>query len=73
MDNNSIEFTDLTKGKYEFTLVGTNDGKLIEELGFVNGEGVIHKLSDSKISTVIPEKLFLKAILGLAISITVGM
>jgi Na+/alanine symporter len=72
-DNNSIEFTDFTDGKHGFTLVSPNDGKLIEELGFVNGDGSINKLSDSKISTVIPEKLFLKAILGLAISITVGM
>ena len=46
---------------------------VIEELGFVNGDGSINKLSDGKISTVIPEKLFLKAILGLAISIIVGM
>ena len=72
-DNNSIEFTDYTDGKHEFTLIDTNDGKLIEELGFVNGDGSINKLSDSKIATVIPEKLFLKAILGVAISIIVGM
>jgi len=72
-DNNSIEFTDFTDGRHEFTLVSPNDGKLIEELGFVKGDGSINKLSDSKISTVIPEKFFLKAILGLAISITVGM
>ncbi len=72
-DNNSIEFTDYTDGKHEFTLIDTNGGKLIEELGFVNGDGSINKLSDGKISTVIPEKLFLKAILGLAISIIVGM
>jgi Na+/alanine symporter len=72
-DNNSIEITDLTQGKHEFTLIATNDGKLIEELGFVNDDGSINKLSDSKISSVIPEKLFLKAILGVAISIIVGM
>ncbi len=72
-DNNSIEFTDYTDGKHEFTLMATNDGKLIGELGFVNDDGSINKLSDSKISTVIPEKLFLKAILGVAISIIVGM
>ncbi|MGR3304452.1 MAG: alanine/glycine:cation symporter family protein [Candidatus Scalindua sp.] len=73
MDNNSIEFTDYTDGEYEFTLVSPNDDKLIGELGFVNNDGSINKLSDSKISTVIPEKLFLKAMLGVAISITVGM
>ena len=72
-DNNSIEFTDYTDGEYEFTLVSPNDGKLIEELGFVNDDGSINKLSDSKIATVIPEKLFLKAMLGVAISIIVGM
>jgi Na+/alanine symporter len=72
-DNNSIEFTDYTDGKHEFTLMAANDSKLIEELGFVNGDGSINKLSDSKIATVIPEKLFLKAILGVAISIIVGM
>jgi Na+/alanine symporter len=72
-DNNSIEFTDYTDGKHEFTLIARNDGKLIEELGFVNDDGSINKLSDSKISTVIPEKLFLKAMLGVAISIIVGM
>ena len=57
-DNNSVEFTDYTVGKHEFTLMATNDGKLIEELGFVNDDGSINKLSNSKISTVIPEKLF---------------
>ena len=72
-DKNSIEFTDYTDGKHEFTLMATNDGKLIEGLGFVNDDGSINKLSDSKIATVIPEKLFLKAILGVAISIIVGM
>jgi Na+/alanine symporter len=72
-DSNSIEFTDYTDGKHEFTLVSLNDGKLIEELGFVNGDGSINKLSNRKISTVIPKKLFLKAILGVAISIIVGM
>ena len=72
-DNNSIDFTDYTDGKHEFTLTDTNGGKLIEELGFVNGDGSINKLSDSKIATVIPERFFLKAILGLAISIIVGM
>ncbi len=72
-DHNSIEFTDYTDGKHVFTLIAPDNDKLIEELGFVNGDGSINKLSDSKISTVIPEKLFLKAILGLAISIIVGM
>jgi len=72
-DNNSIDITDITHGEHEFTLVATNGGKLIEELGFVNNDGSINKVSDSKISTVIPEKFFLKAILGLAISIIVGM
>jgi amino acid carrier protein len=73
MDSNSIEFTDYTDGKHEFMLIDTNDGKLIGALGFVNDDGSINKLSDSKIATVIPEKLFLKAILGVAISIIVGM
>ena len=72
-DNNSIEFTDYTDGKHEFTLMAANDSKLIEELGFINGDGSINKLSDSKIATVIPEKFFLKAILGVAISIIVGV
>jgi Na+/alanine symporter len=72
-DNNSIDITDITHGEHEFTLVATNGGKLIEELGFVNNDGSINKLSDSKISTVIPEKLFLKAMLGVAIAIIVGM
>ncbi len=72
-DHNSIEFTDYTDGKHEFTLMATNDGKLIDELGFKNDDGSMNKLSDGKISTVIPEKLFLKAILGVAISIIVGM
>jgi len=72
-DNNSIEFADYTEGEYEFTLMSTTDGKLIEELGFTNDDGSINKLSDSKIATVIPEKFFLKAILGVAISIIVGM
>ena len=44
-DKNSIEFTDYTDGKHEFTLIDTNDGKLIGELGFVNGDGKIGRAS----------------------------
>lgn len=72
-DRNSIEFTDFTEGKNEFTLVSPNGGKLIKNLGFVNDDGSINKLKNGKISTVIPERLLLKAILGVAISLIVGM
>ena len=72
-DRNSIEFTDLTDGKHEFTLRSPDGGKLIENLGFVNGDDSINKLSNGKISTLIPERLVLKAILGVAISVIVGM
>ncbi len=72
-DRNSIEFTDLTDGKHEFTLASANGGKLIKDLGFINGEGNINKLSNGKISTVIPDKLLLRAVLGVAISAIVGM
>ena len=72
-DRNSIEFTDLTEGKNEFTIVSPNGGKLIKNLGFVNDDGNINKLRNGKISTVIPERLLLKAILGVAISLIVGM
>ena len=72
-DRNSIEFTDLTDGKREFTLTSPDGGKLIKNLGFVNDDGNINTLSNGKISTVIPERLLLKAVLGVAISLIVGM
>ncbi len=72
-DKNSIEFTDFTDGNGEFALVNTNGSKLVEGLGFVNSDGNINKLGNGKISTVIPEKIYLKAILGVAISLIVGM
>ena len=34
-DKNSIEFTDLTKGKNEFTIASSDNNKLINNLGFV--------------------------------------
>ena len=72
-DRNSIEFTDLTDGKREFTLVSPDGGKLLKNLGFVNGDGDINKLSNGRISTIIPERLLLRAVLGIAISAIVGM
>ena len=72
-DRNSIEFADLTDGKREFTLISPDGGKLIKNLGFVNGDDSINKLSNGIISTVIPERLLLRAILGVSISVIVGM
>ena len=72
-DRNSIEFTDLTDGKHVFTLASPDGGILIKNLGLVNDDGNINKLSNGRISTVIPERLLLKAVLGVAISIIVGM
>ncbi len=72
-DRNSIEFTDLTDGKHEFTLASPDGSNLIKNLGFLNNEGAINKLSNGKISTIIPERLVLKAILGVVISVIVGM
>ena len=57
-DRNSIEFTDLTDGKSEFTLASPDGGKLIKNLGFVNDDGSINKLSNGKYLLVIPERLF---------------
>ncbi|MBT6563407.1 MAG: sodium:alanine symporter family protein [Candidatus Scalindua sp.] len=73
IDRNSIEFTDLTDGKHGFTLASSNGGKLVQNLGFVNDDGNINKLSNGKISTVMPENIILKAILGVTISVIVGM
>ncbi len=73
IDRNSIEVTDLTDGTQEFTLASKDGGKLIKNLGFVNDDGRVNKLSNGRISTVVPEKLLLKAILGVLISVTVGM
>jgi len=72
-DRNSIELTDFTEGKDEFTIASSDNGKLINGLGFVHEDGNINTLSNGKISTVIPERLFLKAILGVATSLIVGM
>ncbi|MEE9604886.1 MAG: alanine:cation symporter family protein, partial [Candidatus Scalindua sp.] len=72
-DNNSIEITDLTHGEHEFTLVSQYNSKSIEELGFINNDGNMNKVDDAKIATFIPENFLLKAILGVVISIVVGL
>ena len=72
-DRNCIEFTDLTEGKNEFTIASSDDDKLIKSLGFVKDDGSINKLGNGKISTLVPEKPVLKAVLGVAISVIVGM
>ncbi len=72
-DRNSIEFTDLTDGNREFMFTSSDSDKLIKNLGFVNDDGNINKLSNGRISTIVPERLVLKAILGVAISVIVGM
>ena len=72
-DKNSIEFTDFTEGKDEFTIASSDDDKLIKSLGFVKDDGSINKLGNGKISTLVPEKPVLKAVLGVAISVIVGM
>ncbi|MFQ5713289.1 MAG: alanine/glycine:cation symporter family protein [Candidatus Scalinduaceae bacterium] len=72
-DNNSIDIVDLTHGKHEFTLKSINNGKSIEELGFMNDVGSINKVDDVKIATFIPEHFLLKAILGIVISVIVGL
>ena len=72
-DRNCIEFTDLTEGKNEFTIASSDDDKLIKNLGFVKDDGSINKLGNGKISTLVPEKPVLKAVLGVAISVIVGM
>ncbi|MDP6923148.1 MAG: amino acid carrier protein [Candidatus Scalindua sp.] len=72
-DRNSIEFTDFTEGNNEFTIASSDNDKLINNLGFINDDGSINKLSNGKISTVVPEKPLLRAILGVAISAIVGM
>ncbi len=72
-DRNSIEFIDLTDGKHGFTLASGNGCKLIKNLGFVNNDGSINKLSNGRISTIVPERLVLKAVLGVSISLIVGM
>ena len=72
-DRNCIEFTDLTEGKNEFTIASSDNDKLIKNLGFVKDDGSINKLGNGKISTLVPEKPVLKAVLGVAISVIVGM
>ncbi|KKN00931.1 hypothetical protein LCGC14_1132840 [marine sediment metagenome] len=72
-DHNSIDITDLTHGVYEFTLASPGDSKFIEELGFINDDGSINKVDDIKIATFIPEKFFLRAMIGVAISVIVGL
>ena len=72
-DNNSIEITDLTHGEHEFTLVSQYNSKSVEELGFINDDGNMNKVDDAKIATFIPENFLLKAILGVVISIVVGL
>lgn len=72
-DNNSIEITDLTQGEHEFILLSQNKSKTVETLGFINDTGNINKVNDVKIATFIPDDFLLKAILGIIISVVVGM
>lgn len=72
-DRNSIEFTDLTDGRHEFTLTSPDSDKLVKNLGFVNDDGNINRQGNGKISTIVPGRLVLKAILGVVISVIVGM
>ncbi|MFQ5963393.1 MAG: alanine/glycine:cation symporter family protein [Candidatus Scalinduaceae bacterium] len=72
-DKNSIEIKDMTSGEDEFTLVSLNDGKSVEELGFVNEDGNINKIKDGMIGTFTPEKFFLRGIIGVIISVIVGL
>jgi amino acid carrier protein len=72
-DHNSIDITDLTHGAYEFTLASPSYSKFVEELGFINDDGSINKVDDIKIATFIPEKFFLRSMIGVAISIIVGL
>ena len=73
IDKNSIEIADLTVGEHEFMLVSMNGNRLLEQLGFLDNDGKVNKTGDTKISTFIPEKFILKAVLGIIISFTVGL
>ena len=72
-DKNGIEIIDLTDGEFEFTLISQNNAKLIEELGFVNDSGKINKINETRIATFVYEKVLLKSILGVIISVVVGL
>ncbi len=73
MDNNRIEITDLTHGEHVFTLRSLNGSKLLHDLGFINDDGALNKSDDSKAHTLIPERIFLRAIIGVTISAIVGL
>lgn len=72
-DKNSIAITDLTQGENEFTLTSHNKSILLKELGFINDEGNINKISNNKITTFAPDQFLLKAALGISISLIVGL
>ena len=72
-NNRSIDITDLSSGNGIFDVFEQNNSNVLHELSFFNDNGEINRIDESKISTKQDGMLFLRIIIGLAISCTVGI
>ncbi len=68
-----IEIADHSSGSKDFYMVNTHNSKVLDELGFLNKHGKLNKGSESVISTIAPEMLMFRAIIGVTIAFIVGI
>lgn len=72
-DRNSIEIIDKSSGIGTFDIVEINGSNTLHDLGFFRADGLINKINDSKISTIVAEMFFLQASIGFAVAGMVGL
>ena len=73
LGNDCIEISDLTHGDHEFSLRSPVNSNLLQALGFINGDGVLNKTNETTVMTFVPERIFLRAVIGVVISVVVGL
>lgn len=73
LDKNSIDIVDNTQDNGTFTIIPLNNSQALSDLNLLKKDGSLNRLSENKITTVIPEKLLLRVVIGLFIAFTVGL
>lgn len=73
MGNARIEIIDLTQGDHQFMLKSPGGVKVLKELGFIDNKGALTKSNDTKVATFVPERILLRSIIGIIISLVVGL
>ncbi|MFQ5862485.1 MAG: alanine/glycine:cation symporter family protein [Candidatus Brocadiales bacterium] len=71
-DENSIVLTDHTQGDGRFSLLPHGEGATLRELGFLKKGRILNRVAEDNITTVVPQKLIWRAIIGLFICGMVG-